>query len=69
MRKLVLDTLLPVAQRGLQSLNIPQTEIDEFLGIIDARSLVRRLARPVSDNRTVQVGRCSVYSSMGYRMA
>ncbi len=37
MRKLVLDTLLPIAQRGLQSLNIPQTEIDEFLGIIAAR--------------------------------
>ena len=37
MRKLVLDTLMPIAQRGLQWLDIPQAEIDEFLGIIAAR--------------------------------
>jgi gamma-glutamyl:cysteine ligase YbdK (ATP-grasp superfamily) len=38
MRSLVVDELLPLARRGLQSLEIPDGEIDEYLGIIAGRT-------------------------------
>jgi hypothetical protein len=36
-RQLVVEELLPLARRGLQSRNIPDAEIDEYLNIIGAR--------------------------------
>jgi gamma-glutamyl:cysteine ligase YbdK (ATP-grasp superfamily) len=36
-RQLVLEELLPLARRGLQTRNIPDGEIDEYLNIIGAR--------------------------------
>lgn len=36
-RQLILDELLPLARRGLQSRNIPDGEVDEYLNIIGAR--------------------------------
>jgi gamma-glutamyl:cysteine ligase YbdK (ATP-grasp superfamily) len=35
--KLIIEQLLPLAQRGLQSLDIPDTEIAEYLGIVGSR--------------------------------
>jgi gamma-glutamyl:cysteine ligase YbdK (ATP-grasp superfamily) len=37
LRGLIMNTLLPLARRGLEQLNIPGTEIDEYLDIIAAR--------------------------------
>jgi gamma-glutamyl:cysteine ligase YbdK (ATP-grasp superfamily) len=37
MRQLITEQLIPLAQRGLQSLNIPDMEIDEYLGIVASR--------------------------------
>jgi hypothetical protein len=37
LRRLIVDELLPLARRGLVSLDIPEGEIDEHLGIIAAR--------------------------------
>jgi hypothetical protein len=37
MRDLVLSELLPLAQRGLESLEIPETDIADYLGVIQAR--------------------------------
>jgi gamma-glutamyl:cysteine ligase YbdK (ATP-grasp superfamily) len=37
-RSLIIDELLPVARRGLQSRDIPEPEIDEYLGIVAARA-------------------------------
>ena len=37
MRALIMDDLLPLARRGLQSVAIPDSEIDEYLGVIAAR--------------------------------
>jgi hypothetical protein len=37
-RKLIIDELLPLARKGLQASDIPDTEIDEYLGIIGARA-------------------------------
>ncbi len=37
MRTLILDELLPLARRGLQTLDIPEAEIHEYLDIIGAR--------------------------------
>lgn len=36
-RKLIIDDLLPRARRGLQSQNIPQSDIDDYLDVIAAR--------------------------------
>jgi hypothetical protein len=36
-QELIADELLPLARRGLQSANIPTTEIDEYLGVVAAR--------------------------------
>jgi hypothetical protein len=36
-RTLILDELLPLATRGLESLEIPHAEIDHYLGVIGAR--------------------------------
>jgi len=36
-RTLILEKLLPMARQGLQSQSIPESEIDEYLGIIEAR--------------------------------
>ncbi len=38
MTSLIVDELLPQARRGLESLEIPDDEIDEYLGIIAARA-------------------------------
>ena len=38
MIRLVLDELIPLARRGLQSMHIPDQEIEEYLGIIAART-------------------------------
>ena len=37
MRELITSELLPMARRGLESAAIPATEIDEYLGVIEAR--------------------------------
>mgnify|MGYP001817372514 FL=1 len=37
MRELIVDELLPLARRGLESQDIPSAEIDEYLDIIGAR--------------------------------
>ena len=37
MRALIVDLLLPLARRGLESAEIPSAEIDEFLNVIAAR--------------------------------
>jgi gamma-glutamyl:cysteine ligase YbdK (ATP-grasp superfamily) len=37
MRTLIMEELLPLARRGLQTLDIPNSEIDEYLDIIGAR--------------------------------
>ncbi|HEY5646618.1 MAG TPA: hypothetical protein VIS76_11775, partial [Pseudomonadales bacterium] len=37
MRTLIMDELLPLARRGLASVAIPDSEIDEYLGVIAAR--------------------------------
>ncbi len=37
MRTLIIDELLPLARRGLETLDIPGSEIDEYLDIIGAR--------------------------------
>jgi gamma-glutamyl:cysteine ligase YbdK (ATP-grasp superfamily) len=37
-RSLIVDELLPVARRGLQSRDVPDAETDEYLGIIAARA-------------------------------
>ena len=37
MRQLVIEELLPLARRGLESRNIPDAEISEFLDVIGAR--------------------------------
>ena len=36
-RELLLEELLPLSRRGLESYGIPETEIDEYLGIMEAR--------------------------------
>lgn len=36
-RKLLLEELLPLSRRGLSSYGIPESEIDEYLGIVEAR--------------------------------
>ena len=36
-RDLLLEELLPLARRGLLSYGIPETEVDEYLGILEAR--------------------------------
>ncbi len=36
--KLILEELLPIARRGLQSLQIPNDEVDHYLGIIEGRT-------------------------------
>jgi gamma-glutamyl:cysteine ligase YbdK (ATP-grasp superfamily) len=36
-RQLIVEELLPLARRGLQSRSIPDAEIDEFLGVVGAR--------------------------------
>lgn len=36
-RSLILEELLPLARRGLQSRDIPEAEIDEYLGVVAAR--------------------------------
>lgn len=36
-RELVLNELMPIAQRGLESLGIPDAEIADYLGVIQAR--------------------------------
>ena len=36
-RELLLEELLPLSRRGLSSYGIPETEIDEYLGIVEAR--------------------------------
>lgn len=38
LRSLIIDELLPIARRGLQSRDIPEPEIDEFLGIVASRA-------------------------------
>lgn len=38
MQPLILDDLLPMAQRGLEQLKIAQADIDYYLGIIEART-------------------------------
>ncbi len=38
MRKLIVEHLVPLAEAGLASCDIPQAEIDQFLGIIAARA-------------------------------
>ena len=38
MQTLILDTLLPMAQRGLEQLNIDQRDIDLYLGTIETRT-------------------------------
>jgi len=37
-RKLIVEELIPLARRGLQSEDIPDSEIDDYLGIIAARA-------------------------------
>jgi gamma-glutamyl:cysteine ligase YbdK (ATP-grasp superfamily) len=37
MRELILDRLLPMARRGLESENIPAVELDDYLGVIADR--------------------------------
>jgi len=37
-RSLIIDELLPVARRGLESRGIPAPEIDEYLGVVAARA-------------------------------
>ena len=37
-RSLIMDELLPIARRGLQSRDVPEPEIDEYLGIVAARA-------------------------------
>lgn len=37
-RSLIIDELLPIARRGLQSRDIPEPEIDEYLGIVASRA-------------------------------
>jgi hypothetical protein len=37
-RSLIIDELLPLAEQGLQASDIPDEEIDEYLGIIAARA-------------------------------
>ena len=34
MRELIINDLLPMARRGLESANIPAAEIDEYLDVI-----------------------------------
>ncbi|MEZ5558178.1 MAG: hypothetical protein R3E86_06475 [Pseudomonadales bacterium] len=36
-RALIIDELLPLARRGLQSVDVPDSEIDEYLDVIGAR--------------------------------
>lgn len=36
-RNLIVDELMPLARRGLESANIPAAEIDEYLGIVASR--------------------------------
>ncbi len=36
-RRLILDRLLPLARHGLETRNVPRTEIDEYLNVIGAR--------------------------------
>ena len=38
MQTLILDSLLPMAQRGLEQLNIDQKDIDLYLGTIESRT-------------------------------
>ena len=37
-RSLIIDELLPIARRGLESRGIPGPEIDEYLGVVAARA-------------------------------
>ena len=37
MRELIMTDLLPMARRGLESENIPLSEIDDYLNVIAAR--------------------------------
>jgi len=37
MRKLIIDDLLPLARRGLESVNIPGSEIDDYLDVVASR--------------------------------
>lgn len=37
MRALIIDELLPIARRGLESRDVPAREIDDYLGVIAAR--------------------------------
>ena len=36
-RRLIVENLLPVARRGLAALDIPEPEIDDYLGVVGAR--------------------------------
>ncbi len=38
LRRLVLDALLPLAQRGLEQLGVRRADIDRYLGVIEARA-------------------------------
>ena len=42
LRELLLSELLPLAQRGLESLGIPQTDVADYLGVIQARVASRQ---------------------------
>ncbi len=37
MRALIMDELMPIARRGLESRDVPSSEIDEYLGVVAAR--------------------------------
>ena len=39
MRELILNSLLPMARRGLESESIPESEIDDYLNVIAERVL------------------------------
>ena len=41
-RDLLLQELIPIARNGLETLQVPNTDIDEYLGIIEARTTTGR---------------------------
>ena len=41
-RDLLLQELIPIARNGLETLQVPNTDIDEYLGVIEARTATGR---------------------------
>ncbi len=58
--QLILDKMLPLAQRGLESANINSADISKYLGIIEQRVASRRTgARWLLDSLAQMDGQCS----------